>query len=62
MQDGLTELLERIDQGVRQKALAAATQSFKVLPAGLKNDAGVIGAATLATLLFGKKEERRNAK
>ena len=60
--EGLPELLERIDQGVRKKALAAATQSFKVLPAGLKNDAGVIGAATLATLLFGKKEERRNVK
>ena len=60
--EGLPELLERIDRGVRQKALAAATRSFQVLPAGLKNDAGVIGAATLAILSFGKKEEWRNVK
>mgnify|MGYP002153776267 CR=1 FL=1 len=60
--EGLPELLEQVDRGVRQKALAAATRSFQVIRAGLKNDAGVIGAATLAILLFGKKEEWPNVK
>jgi len=60
--EGMPELLQRIDQGVRQKALAAAIRSFQVLPAGLKNDAGVIGAAAFAINTFKKEEGNRNDK
>jgi hypothetical protein len=41
-------LLDRIDQGVHQRALAAARDPLQVLPAQLHNDAGVVGAAALA--------------
>jgi glucokinase len=46
--EGMPELLDRIDQGVRQRALAAARDPLQVLPAELHNDAGVVGAAALA--------------
>jgi glucokinase len=46
--EGLPELLDRIDEGVRRQALAAARDPLQVLPAQLHNDAGVIGAAALA--------------
>lgn len=50
--DGLPELVERLDRGVRLRALAAATGSLQVLPAKLGDDAGVVGAAALAMRLF----------
>jgi glucokinase len=46
--EGMPELLDRIDGGVRQRALAAARDPLQVLPAQLHNDAGVVGAAALA--------------
>jgi glucokinase len=46
--DGLPELVGRIDQGIRQRALATAWEELQVLPARLQNDAGVIGAAAVA--------------
>jgi glucokinase len=46
--EGLPELVERVDKGVRQSALTAACSPLQVLPAQLHNDAGVIGAAALA--------------
>ena len=46
--EGMPELLDRIDQGVRQRALVAARDPLQVLPAQLHNDAGVVGAAALA--------------
>ena len=58
--EGLPELVERIDRGVRQRALSAATQSLHILPAQLKNDAGVIGAAVLAMQRFVSKEGFRD--
>ncbi len=58
--EGSPELVERIDQGVRQRALSAARQSLQILPAQLKGDAGVIGAAVLAMQRFGSKEEYRD--
>jgi glucokinase len=58
--EGSPELVNRIDQGVRRQALSAATQSLHILPAQLKNDAGVIGAAVLAMRLFSSKEGFRN--
>ncbi len=51
--EGLPELIDRIDQGVRKRALPAATPSLQVLPAKLGNDAGVVGAAALAMKTFG---------
>ncbi len=58
--EGLPELMERIDRGIRQRALSAATQSLHILPAQLKNDAGVIGAAVLAMQRFVSKEGFRH--
>jgi glucokinase len=49
---GLPELLARIDAGIRGLALNAATEGLQVLPARLKGDAGVVGAATLAIRSF----------
>ncbi len=46
--DGLPELVERIDQGVRHRALAVACEELQVLPARLGGDAGVVGAAAVA--------------
>lgn len=46
--DGLPELVERIDQGLRPRALAAACEELEVLPAALGGDAGVLGAAAVA--------------
>ena len=58
--EGSPELVERIDRGVRQRALSAATQLLQILPAQLKGDAGVIGAAVLAMQRFVRKEEFRD--
>jgi glucokinase len=49
---GLPELKGRIDTGIRRSALNAATEGLEVLPARLKGDAGVVGAATLAIRSF----------
>jgi len=55
--EGFAEFVERIDRGVRGQALSAATQSLAIVPARLRNDAGVVGAAALAMRLFEGKEE-----
>jgi glucokinase len=52
--DGWPYLVGQIDEGVRQRALAAATRSLQVLPAKLKNSAGVVGAGSLAIRTFKK--------
>jgi len=52
---GVPELIGRIDNGVRGQALKAACASLVVLPAGLRTDAGVIGAAALAIRTFAVK-------
>jgi glucokinase len=46
--EGLPELVARVEQGVRERALSAATANLNVVAAQLHNDAGVIGAAALA--------------
>jgi glucokinase len=46
--EGMPQLLERIEKGVKKYALKAATENLKVLPAKLHNDSGVIGAAAFA--------------
>lgn len=49
---GVPELIGRIDKGLRELALSAACSSLMVIPAGLRTDAGVIGAAALASRTF----------
>jgi len=46
--EGLPELVERIDRGVRQRALAAASAPLQILPSQLGNQAVAIGAAIMA--------------
>ncbi len=55
---GLPELATWIDQGIRSRALKAATDHLQVLTSDLQNDAGVVGAATLAQHLFAQEEEK----
>ncbi len=50
--EGLPQLVGQIDQGMRKRALPAATKSLQILPAKLGSDAGVVGAATLAFQTF----------
>ena len=49
---GLPELTGRIEAGIRRSALNTAIEGLEVLPARLKGDAGVVGAATLAIRSF----------
>jgi glucokinase len=46
--DGVPELIDRIGQGVKERALPAACRSLEIVPGLLGNDAGVIGAAAFA--------------
>jgi|ERR1035437_78762 glucokinase len=46
--EGIPQLLEKVEKGVKKYALKAATENLKVLPAKLHNDSGVIGAAAFA--------------
>jgi glucokinase len=46
--EGMPQLIESIEKGVKKYALKAATKNLKVLPAKLHNDSGVIGAAAFA--------------
>jgi len=46
--EGMPELIERVSREVPGRALQAAAKSVEIRPAELHNDAGVIGAATLA--------------
>ncbi|MGB9700472.1 MAG: ROK family protein [Thermodesulfobacteriota bacterium] len=54
---GLPELRKFIEDGIRERALKAATVSLEVLPAKLGNMAGVIGAGSLVIQTLGKKEQ-----
>ena len=49
------DLVEKVRQGVRQRALAAATTNLEVLPVHFPAQAGVIGAAAVAMRKFGGK-------
>jgi glucokinase len=52
--EGFPELVKRVDIGVRERALAAATTSLQIVSAQLDGDAGVVGAAALVMRSFGK--------
>jgi glucokinase len=45
--EGLPELVGKVREGVKSKALPAATASLEVRPAALGGSAGVVGAASL---------------
>jgi len=45
--EGLPELIEQVNQGLRQRALTAASAPLEVVPAQLHNDAGAVGAASM---------------
>jgi glucokinase len=51
--DGTPEMARRIERGLRTRALQAACQDLQVIPAKLRNHAGVIGAAAVALKSFG---------
>jgi glucokinase len=52
--EGMPELVGRVDQGIRQRALSAACEGLHVLRAQLHNNAGIIGAAVLVINTFAK--------
>lgn len=53
---GYADLEERVEAGIRERALETATKSLKVLRSELKERAGMIGAATLAMQTFEIKD------
>jgi glucokinase len=50
--EGMPEMVSRIDQGVRRRALGAATRRLAICASKLGNEAGIIGAAALAMKSF----------
>ena len=54
--EGYPELIAIIREGVRQRALKAATEHLEILKAGLGEDAGVVGAAALALDSFSRRQ------
>lgn len=52
--EGFPELIHRVEEGIRKRALPAALTDLQVVPAQLKNDSGVVGAAAIAMHSFRK--------
>ena len=52
--EGMPELVPRINDGIRKRALGAATGRLVVSPSQLGSDAGIIGAAALAMRTFSR--------
>ncbi|MBI4299310.1 MAG: ROK family protein, partial [Chloroflexi bacterium] len=50
--EGLPELVRQVEQGIRQRALAAAIAHLSIVKATLGRHAGVVGAAALARRRF----------
>lgn len=50
--EGMPDLISQIDNGVRRRALRAATGCLKIAASKLGHDAGIIGAAALAMRTF----------
>ena len=57
--EGLSEWILQIEEGITQRALKAATQSFQVVPAKLQQDAGVIGGAAFVRHILTHSKERK---
>jgi glucokinase len=51
--EGYPELIQRVEEGVKKRALSSAASELKVVPAMLQNDSGVVGAAAIAMQAFG---------
>lgn len=51
--EGFPELIQRVEEGIRKRALSSAAAGLKVIPAMLQNDSGVVGAAAIALQAFG---------
>ena len=49
---GTPDLVRRVDEGVRKRALPPATKTLQILPAQLGDLAGVVGSASLAMTRF----------
>jgi glucokinase len=56
--EGLPELVRWIEQGVRMRALGAATMSLQVRAAALGDNAGVVGAAAYAMRSFAEGADK----
>jgi len=54
--EGFPDLIGRIGEGVRKRALAPAVEKLEILPARLGSKAPVIGAASLVFQNLGEKE------
>jgi glucokinase len=52
--EGFPELILRVEEGIKKRALPAAVAGLTVMPAQLKSDSGVVGAAAIAMQAFGK--------
>jgi glucokinase len=50
--EGIPDLIRKVSEGVRQRALPTATRSLEIVPSLLGGDAGVVGAASLAMKTF----------
>jgi len=57
--EGMPELVNIVDKGIREYALKAATTKLKVVRSALNDYAGVIGAAVFAQLML-KKNVKKN--
>jgi len=55
--EGLPELVEEIDKGLRRRALEAASAPLQTVKARLGEDAGVVGAAAL--VIHGRTDEEK---
>ncbi len=54
--EGLPQLIARVEQGVRSRALPIAAEALEIVKAALGEDAGVIGAAGIAGKVQSEKE------
>jgi len=52
--EGMPQIIQDVEKGIRLKALQAATQQLQILPAKLHNEAGAIGAGALALRTFSR--------
>ena len=57
--EGIPELLPLIEKGIKKRALQAATNSIKIVPAKFHNDSGVIGAAAFALHTIKTKKTKK---
>jgi glucokinase len=53
--EGMPQLVPRIEEGLKQSALKAATGAVNIFPSIFHNDSGTIGAATYALHMLNSK-------